>query len=145
MRPRILLALAVPAVLACESGLLPQPQAEVAGTFALDVSDGPVVLQWASVRATLLADTLRLKSDGTLVRSGRTHYDYDTFPDTTVSSTVPYLHQTEGFRIELEYVCPPNALCSPPPHLWGTVTGESLVLKAAEDPRATLRYRRIEE
>lgn len=142
MRPRILLALVVPAVLACESGFLPQPETEVAGTFALE---GPVVLQWASVRATLLADTVRFKSDGTLVRSGRTHYDYDTFRDTTVSSAFPYLHRTEGFRVELEYVCPPNALCAPPPHLWGTIAGESLVLKAAEDPRATLRYRRIQE
>jgi hypothetical protein len=147
MRPRILLALAliVPAVLACESALLPQPEPEASGTFVLDVSDGPVVLRWASVRATLLADTLRFKSDGTAVRSGRTHYDYDTFRDTTLSTSSPYRHHTEGFRLELELVCPLNALCSPPPHLWGTVTGESLVLHAAEDPRPTLRYRRISE
>lgn len=145
MRTRFLLALVVPAVLACESGLLPQPEPEAAGTFVLDVSAGPVVLQWASVRATLLADTLRFKPDGSLIRSGRTHYDYDTFRDTTLHSSFPYLHRTEGFRIELEYVCPPNALCSGPPHLWGAISSNALVLHAAEDPRPALRYRRISE
>jgi len=145
MRPRILLALAIPAVLACESGLLPQPQPEVEGTFVLDVTDGPAVFQRTSLRIMLLADTLRFKSDGTAVRSGRTHYDHDTFRDTTLNTTAPYRHHTEGMRIELEYVCPPNALCSGPPHLWGAISGKAAVLHAAEDPRATLRYRRISE
>jgi len=144
MRPRILLALAIPAVLACESGLMPEPDTVVVGTFVLD-TDGPVLLQWEGVRATLLADTLRFKPDGTLVRSGSTHYDYDTFRDTTLYMSAPYLHQTNGSRVELESVCPPNALCGPPPHLWGTLTSSGLVLKAAEDPRPTLRYRRISE
>jgi hypothetical protein len=104
-----------------------------------------VVLQWEGVRATLLADTLRFEPDGSAVRSGSTHYDYATFRDTTLHTSAPYLHQTNGSRVELELVCPPNALCSPPPHLWGTLTSEGLVLKAAEDPRPTLRYRRISE
>jgi hypothetical protein len=146
MRPRILLALAVavPAVLACEARILPQPETVVVGTFVLD-ADGPVLLQWQGVRATLLADTLRFNPDGTLVRSGSTHYDYDAFRDTTLYTSERYLHRTEGSRVELELVCPPNALCSPPPHLWGTLTRSGLVLKAAVDPRPTLRYRRLAE
>lgn len=145
MRPRILLALAlaVPAVLACESGLMPQPETVVVGTFVLD--NGPVVLQWEGVRATLLADTLRFEPDGSLVRSGSTHFDYATFRDTTLYTSAPYLYHTEGSRVELEAVCPPNALCASPPHLWGTLTSKGLVLKAAADPRPTLRYRYISE
>lgn len=140
MRPRILLALLIPAVLACESRMLPQPEPDGAETFVLEE---PVVLQWSSVRATLLADTLRLNPDGSALRSGRTHFDYDDYRDTTVHMSSPYRHHTEGPRIELEFVCPPNALCAPPPHLWGLAGSKTLVLKAAEDPRPTLRYRRI--
>ena len=145
MRPRILLALAlaVPTVLACESGLMPQPDTVIVGTFVLDTD--PVLFQWEGVRATLLADTLRFQPNGTLVRSGRTHYDYDTLRDTTLYASAPYLQYTNGSRVELELVCPPNALCGPPPHLWGTLTSKGLVLKAAEDPGPTLRYRRISE
>jgi hypothetical protein len=140
MRPRILLALAV---LACEPASLPQPEGAIEGIFVLDVTDGPVVLQYGRVRATLLEDTFRFKPDGTAVRSGRTHYDHTTFRDTTLNRSDPYRHHTEGLRVELQYLCPPNALCTPPPHLWGTIVGDELVLHAAEDPRPTLRYRRI--
>jgi hypothetical protein len=143
MRPRFLLALVVPAVLACESNFLLEPDSEFVGTYVLDVSDGSVVLRWDSVRATILADTLRFREEGRASRRVITHYDYATFRDTTVDTYIPYLHQKKGFRVELEYVCPPNALCGPPPHLWGNVAGRALVLRTAEDPRPALRYRRI--
>jgi hypothetical protein len=143
MRPRFLLALVVPALLACESNFLLEPDSEFLGTFVLDVSDGPVVLQWESVRATILADTLRVRDDGRTSRRVITHYDYATFRDTTVHTYISYLHRKKGFRVELEYLCPPNALCTPPPHLWGNVAGQALVLHTAEDPRPALHYRRI--
>ncbi len=50
-----------------------------------------------------------------------------------------------GETIELELVCPPNALCTAPPHLWGRATAEELELRAAVDPRPLLRYRRFRQ
>jgi len=142
MRPRFLLALAVPAVLACESGLLPQPNPEIAGTFVLDVSDGPVVLREDPVHMKLLADTLHFEADGSVVRSWRMHQIYETLRESNVHWTGPYHRRTQGFRVELEAICPPNALCAPT-YLKGNLIDDTLVLKASENPRRSLRYHRI--
>lgn len=142
MRPRFLLALAVPAVLACESGLLPQPNPQIEGTFVLDVSNGPVQLRGAPVQATLLADTLHFEADGSVVRSWRMHHIYETLRESNVHWTAPYSRRTQGIRVELQYICPPNALCAPT-YLRGNLIDDGLVLKASENPRRTLRYHRI--
>lgn len=63
--------------------------------------------------------------------------------NTTLSSDPPYRYRERGGVLELEYVCPPHALCAPPPHLGGRVTRDGLQLREAFDPTRLLRYSRL--
>jgi len=137
---RLLLSIGLlSSLLACESALSPGVST---GVYALRSAD-PVVLQNSSVRIEVLADTIWLESGGSARRVVREHLDYVSFRDTTVTRTEPYRYETDGASIEMEYVCPPNALCAPPPHIWGHVTDEGLELRFLVDPRPLVRYRRI--
>lgn len=124
---------------ACDSAFRPESST---GSFALQPST-QVVLETPSARIEILADTLRLNPDGTAQRVVRESLDFIAHPDTTLTHEEPYRYRWNGRTIELEYVCPMNALCSAPPHLWGEATADGLELRSAIDPRPLLRYRRL--
>ena len=133
----------VVALLACLPGCDAVLTPDLAtGAYALR-SGSSDVLQNPSVRIQIVADTLWLQGDGTARRVLRQFLDYGTYPDTTLTSEESYRYRRSGRTIEFEYQCPPNALCSAPPHLWGKIGVGEMELRSAFDPRALLRYRRF--
>lgn len=142
MTRRLSAALALAAALSgCGLDLGPS---EATGTYALR-TDSPVAWENPSVRVTILADTLRLLGDGDGLRSSVEQLDFASpaLRDTTVASLRTYRYEVDGGRIEVDFVCPPTALCSPPPHMWGSVTRDGLDLRALVDPALRLRYERV--
>lgn len=139
MRPRILLALAAPCVLACESIVSHSPV--LPATYALEA---PVTRQSPGVRTTVIADTLRLGVDGAAVRSTRASIDYESRGDTTVTSNSIYRYELKGGIIELTYLCGPAELCSPPPHYRGRFENGDMILREAHGDEPAVRYRRVD-
>lgn len=132
-------SLACAALLGCESGFAP----ELSERYSLHP---PAVLENEVVRIEILSETLSLYEDGTARREYRQHLDYASGAaarDTTLDAAERYTYEVEGSRIELAAICPPNALCVPPPHIWGTVTDAGLELHSHFDPDAVLTYRRV--
>ncbi|HEX6038343.1 hypothetical protein [Longimicrobium sp.] len=140
IRRRAALALLCTAVAGCDSAT----DVEVAARYALDV-DPPVVIRNENVRIELLQDNLWLQEDGRARREVTERLDY-LVPgprDTTLTYTEHYVYDVKGSTIEMGAVCPPNALCTPPPHVWGRVTDDGLELHLAFDPDVLLTYRRL--
>lgn len=140
IRRLAVLALLSSAVAACDS----TTDVEVAARYALDVSP-PVVLENDLARIEVLSDELRLNEDGTARRAVTQRIDYTSsaLRDTTESWTEEYLYEVDGTTIEMGALCPPNALCAPPPHAWGRVTGDGLELHMLSHPDVVLTYRRL--
>lgn len=117
------------------------------GIYQLDVTS-PVVLENGDVRLHILQDVLTLKADGTAHRRTRERVEFTSgaFPDTTVMVEQEFLYRANGWRIELESVCGPAALCAAPPHVWGRATedGDVLELQMLFDPDVQLTYRNVE-
>lgn len=117
------------------------------GIYQLDVSS-PVVLQNGDVRRHLLQDVLTLNDDGTAHRRARERVESTSgaFRDTTLVVEQELRYHANGARIELEFVCGPAALCSPPPHVWGRATtrGDVIELQMLFDPDVRLIYRNVE-
>jgi hypothetical protein len=117
------------------------------GIYQLDVSS-PVVLENGDVRIHILQDVLTLKADGTAHRTARERVEFTSgaFPDTTRVVEQEFLYRANGWRIELESVCGPAALCAAPPHVWGRATedGDVLELRMLFDPDVRLTYRDVE-
>ncbi len=133
-------ALLCSAASACRSAT----DVDAAARYALDVNP-PVVIQNSVVRIELLQDRLDLNEDGTARRELTQRLDYvsPAGRDTTVSFDEDYVYRIEGSRIEMEAVCPPNALCAAPPHVWGTVTADGLELRTLMAPDVVLTYHRL--
>lgn len=140
---RLLLAclfLSAPLV-GCETTLDPDT---FVGSYTL--VEGGAVLRNPEVRASILSDSLWLHRDGTARRVTRELLEYaDSARDTTLVFEAPYEYRVDGTRIELAYVCPPNAVCTPPPHLWGEISTAGLILRDAFDPRVPLQYVRASQ
>jgi hypothetical protein len=134
------LALLCSAVSACDSAT----DADVAARYALNVNP-PVVIQNESARTELLQDHLWLNEDGTARREVTQRIDYvlPALRDTTLSYEESYRYVVDGGTIEMEAMCPPNALCAAPPHLWGRVTADGLELRMIAAPDVALTYRRL--
>lgn len=137
---RLVAVICILASLGCESVLDPSV---APAAYALRSSARPAVLQNSSVRIEVLSDTLWLREDGNARRVVQESFDFAAGPDTTLTHEEPYRYERRGNVIEFDLVCPPNALCSPPPHLWGKFTPEGLELRSAVDPRTLLRYGRV--
>lgn len=117
----------------------------LAGRYTLDV-DPPVVLATRDVRIQILHDILRVDADGTAVREVREAIDYTdpALRDTTLESTHDFRWSASGSSVEFTYVCPPFALCSGEPTLWGRVHGNAMRLENYVQPGVPLVYRRAE-
>lgn len=97
------------------------------------------------VRKTVLADTIRLRSDGVGERRVVEH----TVSIRAIPTGERTYRRTHGFtftlqdgRFSADFGCPDDASCIAPPHLLGTVSGDALILERG--PYAgPLRYERI--
>jgi hypothetical protein len=96
----------------------------------------------------VLSDTIRLETDGTGTISGVRAVEPlqpGLLPEAPTWGTAEIRFRTANHRIEMAYVCPPNANCAPPPHLiahrrenglhvtWAGLSGRSpMVYQAVE-------------
>lgn len=130
----------------CELATAPQP---APGTYVLrSVAGDPLpTVQFATeyITVRVLADTLRLRADGTGTERilQQAHLSTSTIPEPPEARESDVRYRTRRNRIELEYICPPNALCAAPPHLRGRLARGGLVFDYALGMRAPLVYERI--
>ena len=127
------------ALAACDgSATGPSP----AGVYSLTA---PTVLENWSVRIEILEETLTLYDDGTAVRDLRQRISprEGGLPAETRDERWEYTYEIDGASIELAAECGPLALCAPPPHAWGELSGTGLELHVLENPDAVLRYQRV--
>ena len=128
----------------CESVLDPSG---VAGTYVLESVGGrplpAVVWDDEFVRATILADTFRLHSDGTGTRVYALDVKYlkESQRDGKAVFDRQVSYQLKGNDIALTHVCGPAELCAPPPHHTGRISSAALRLGGEPGPYV---YRRVE-
>ena len=128
----------LPALLSCDGD--PIGPGSQAGVYVLQ--NTPVVLETPSgAHFSILADTLYLGADP-ITRRVVYAFEGEAGPY-EAPVTEEYRARLRFGRIELEIICPPNALCTPPPHLWGVPGGAGLILRAQIDPGVPLYYSRI--
>jgi hypothetical protein len=124
---------------------------EVAGegaTYVLRSTGGtPVPAVWVSnqsVTVTVVADTIRLTSDGRGERVLVEEYNEGTAGGPIRRREAGDLDYTRGGdRIEITLPCPELGLCVAPPHLVGRVTAAGLIFEQALNYRTPLRYDRV--
>jgi hypothetical protein len=147
LRPFRMLAASVVAMLGCRDGLSP---ASVRGTYVLEkVGDDPmpsVIFRGPQGTVRVIADTLRLVADGrgTFVR---VHVIESAESDAVagapgrLESALSY--RVDGSKVEISYVCPPNAMCTPGPHLVGWRQGDRMLIDDVLIPEDLRYYRRV--
>jgi hypothetical protein len=139
------------AVMACASAgdlLIPDHALAAGGAYVLRSAGGePVPAVWISnesVTVTVLADTIRIGTDG---RGDRVLVEE--YRESGSGGPVR-LRQSGGFtvvrrdaRIEITLPCPDLGLCVAPPHLVGQITPGGLVFDEALNYITPLRYDRV--
>jgi hypothetical protein len=132
----LLVGLLLPALGSCDNVLDPN---DVVGEYVLQGT--PVVLHPGHGRLEIRVDTLRLNAGGSATRVSLEAYESE-FGSYVNAFVVAYRYSIRNGRVELEFLCPPNALCTPPPHIWGSPTSGGLILRHAIDPGVPLLYER---
>ena len=135
---RVLLlgGLLLPALGSCDTGL---DTNDMVGEYVLQGT--PAVLHPDHGRLEIRADTLRLHGGGSATRVSLEAYESES-DSYAVLFVAEYRYSIRNGRVELEFMCPPNALCTPPPHIWGSPTSSGLILRHAIDPGVPLLYER---
>jgi hypothetical protein len=138
----LLAVLSAAAAIACGDPLAPE---EIAGIYALQRVEAdhlPTVLYTNEfVRVRVLADTIRLRADGTGMRFGV--WEFEPLQEgleleNPASGETDLRFETVGANIEIAFVCPPNANCLPPPHLVAGKLSEGLLVNIAPGQRVRL-------
>lgn len=135
---------AILAFASCDSPLSPS---QVAGTYVLMPAEGttlPVVViddEWITV--SVLADTIRLRGDrsGEHARTQIAELHAAEDPPSVSTWRTEFHYRIRRGRIEISYICPPNALCTPPPHEIGRFEGDGFVLESIPEGFV---YRRVD-
>lgn len=121
---------------ACSDPLGP---GDVAGIYALRSAGGqslPATVTIGSFSFVILADTLHLRPDG----SGR-HARISQNPGGPPQRfDIDLRFETLNGRIEITFMCPPNALCTAGPHLIARREGSGL---RADEGSLVLAYRSV--
>ena len=132
--------------LGCHNSLGPD---DIAGTYVLErVGDDPLpaeVFRDAHGVVSILADTLRLGANG---RGGYTSLRVIDLIGSESPQMPSRLEQALTFRIigsriEIQFACPPNALCLAGPHLIARQETRGLVVEESLVADTPLHYRRI--
>lgn len=138
--------LALAAAWSCDQPLPLDPD-EVSGTYVLESVGGTplpaLVSDGEMFTVRMVADTFRLTRERTGARSYALRVRSNAVagqPEEAASVQTGLAYQLRGERIEFEFICPPNALCAPPPHWVGRVTATGLRL---DGQTGTYVYRRI--
>lgn len=138
--------LATAGVLSCGESLGPGSFAGVYVLRAIGSDPLPAVVSSnENVTIFVLADTLRLASNGAGLQVGlRRILPAAGEPVDTIRIEWPlYYEAAPPGRIEVTYVCPPNALCTAGPHLVGGLTADGLYLEGAVPDGPPLSYERV--
>jgi hypothetical protein len=88
-----------------------------------------VLLTTELVEVRVFSDSIRLNPDGTGTISGvrqATVLTPGTPAEAPAPITIPIHYRNQVDRIEIDFDCPPNANCVPPPHLIATVEADGL-------------------
>ena len=147
--PRTSLAVVLLAV-GCREPLVP---ASVAGAYVLRevANDALPTLRYTTdyVRVQVLADTIRLRADGTGTLAS---LEVTESLVTAAAPPAPRLSHSEvffrvnGHRIEITHYCPPNANCVAGPHLIAVPTDDGLTVEwVAGTGRVPLTYSRFSD
>jgi hypothetical protein len=145
--PLLMLSIITPLVSGCRDGLGPS---DVAGTYVLErVGGAPLPAEVFRDRQSMmqvLADTLRLRDDGTghyaSIRAihllgGSLASDIPTRLDSDLQFEIV------GTRIDIAFACPENANCIAGPHLVAHQHDGGLIIGTSLVADAPLRYRRV--
>lgn len=133
------------AAAACQDPLGPD---DFAGVYLLDAVAGDplpaVLIEHDSFRFHVHSDELILNPDrtGRRLTTGLADLMDGEGPSQDVRWETELVFRVVGQRIEVEFVCPPNALmlCTPPPHLIGRRTPGGLRVESAQGERVPLSY-----
>lgn len=138
MRPGLSILILMLALVSCGTVLEPE---DLSGEFVLQAT--PVILQPDNGRLEIIADTLRVRSDGSATRVVAESFQSEagSYVDVRIEQ---YRYTIRRGTVEFAFVCPIHALmlCTPPPHIWGTPTSTGLSLRSAIDPQVRLEYER---
>lgn len=143
IRGLIAVAVGLLATAACGDPLEP---GDVAGNYVLDAVAGEplpaVLLENPHYRFRVHADELRLNVDGSghRVTTGiGERLDMEGDPEATTWDR-ELVFRVVGGRVEIEYVCPINASCTPPPHLIARRVAGGLRVESTQAERDPLWY-----
>ena len=138
--------LSVGLAVACGDPVAP---GDIAGIYTLQRVDSdplPAVLfPTEFVRVRVLADTLRLNANGSGVQISVREVEplVPGLPAERSSRVASELRfETKRGRIEVSTICPPNAICPPPPHFVARAVAEGLRVDVATGQRVPLLYTR---
>lgn len=132
---------------ACDGS--PTSPGEVPGTYVLHSVNGDplpaVATPIPGATVYLEADSLRLSPDGTgsEVVVHRTVYGTPGQPDEIERTELRLQHELRDGRVEITYLCPPDALalCMPGPHALARATDGWLIVSSRAD---VYRFRRVD-
>lgn len=122
-----------------------------ASTYVLrTVAGDPVPAVYSTSEHTtvrVLADTLLLLIGGAGEHRVTRHMTspLSSSTETTVRYVIELHWSRDGRRLELGYLCPPNALCVAPPHLRGELTDGGLIVSYALGARVPQLFERIDD
>ncbi len=142
-------AIALVLALGCAGPMAPGP---VAGVYALTDVDGELlpalIIDNESLRLRVLGDTILLRPDGTGVVTGVREAEWlgaNAAPAglTRVRVENDFEYRIIGGRLEVAFICPPNANCVKPPHLVARATSAGLRVTYALGMRVPLHYARL--
>lgn len=141
-----LTALGVAATIGCRDSVSPRAPA---GTYALRSIRGEALpaqeFENAFVTSMIVADTLRLRADGTGTQRRIAIYVGGTASPQHVDATTELHYVVGNDRIEITFVCPPNASCVAGPHVIGTLTLSGFTVSWALGARVPQDFAAIDE
>ena len=142
---RSVTAVAVLAISACND---PTGPGRFAGSYRLERYDGvslPAITYRSGVTSvTILRGSLMLGDEGTGVATSTTRVVDPNTPqgsETTFSQLLRF--EVRDGRIEITFVCPPNADCIAGPHLVGARVDGGLALSPRASSKPASIYRRV--
>ena len=151
MRPRLVgvvavtFAIAVLGALGCSSSTGPD---EFTGRYDLERYEGQtlpaVTFQSSAGESFVVAQRIILGDNGNgVITSTLRTVQLQPPRDETFPVARPVTFTVSGTRIEITYICPPNADCIAGPHLVGERSGNSLVLAWPASSKPASVYKRI--
>ena len=146
-RSATLILAVVGAVAGCRESLSPT---DVVGTYVLEqVGDDPlpaVVFRDGSGTVRIIADTLRLRADGNgsfvSVRVIEL-WSSSQLPVAATRLESELTYRIIDSRVEMTFICPPNAQCAAGPHLVGQRVPRGMIVEQTLLADSRLTYRRV--